>query len=70
MFGGMRLKSQPDGFSVSTIFERLFTEELTGTGKDIFEGSFKFSDSDARTNFDSTDFLEQGAIGGQPGSRF
>ena len=43
---------------MSTIFERLFTEELTGTGKDIFEGSFKFSDSDARTNFDSTDFYD------------
>ena len=29
-FGGLRLQGHPDGSSVSTIFEDLFTEEGTG----------------------------------------
>ena len=29
-FGGLRLQGHPDGSSVSTIFEDLFTEERTG----------------------------------------
>ena len=29
-FGGLRLQGNPDGYSVRTIFEDLFTEEGTG----------------------------------------
>ena len=40
---------------MSNIFEYLFTEEGTGVGKSIFEGVFKFSVSETRNKFDSTD---------------
>ena len=36
------------------IFEDSCTEEGTGSVKDIFEGWFKFSASEARRKFDST----------------
>ena len=54
-FGGLGLQGQPDGYSVRNIFADSFTEEVTGVGKDIFEGGFKFADSEARHNFDSAD---------------
>ena len=62
-FGGLGLQGQPDGSSVSNIFEGPFTEEGTGAGKAIFEGGFKFADSEARKNFDITYSADQGAIG-------
>ena len=54
MFHGLWLKGQPDGSSVRNIFEYSCTEEGTGSVKDIFEGWFKFSASEARRKFDST----------------
>ena len=44
-FGGLVLKRQYDGYSVSNIFEGSFTEEVTVSVKSIFEGGFKFSSS-------------------------
>ena len=41
-FDGLGLQVQPDGYLVRNIFESLFTEEVTGSVKDIFEGGFKF----------------------------
>ena len=41
-FGGLGQKFQPDGYSVSNIFEDSFAEEGTGLGTDIFEGLFNF----------------------------
>ena len=40
---------------MSNIFEVSFTEEVTVSGKDIFEGGFKLSASEARKKFYSTD---------------
>ena len=48
---------------MSNIFEGSFNEEETGAGKDIFEGGFKFSASEARNKFDSTASSDQGLIG-------
>ena len=44
------------------IFEDSFTEEVTGAGKAIFEGGFKFVASEARNKFDSTASSYQGEI--------
>ena len=46
-----------------------FTEQVTGTGKAIFEGWFKFAASEARKKFDSTASAERGAIGERLGSK-
>ena len=48
------MKCHPDGSSVRNIFEDSFTEEVTGSGKAIFEGAFKFSAFEAMKKFDST----------------
>ena len=45
------------------IVEGSFTEEITGVGKDIFEGGFKFAASEARKKFDRTASAGRGAIG-------
>ena len=62
MFGGLGLQVHYDGYSVNNIFEGLFTEEGKGAGKDIFEGGFNFSASEARKKFNSTASADQGAI--------
>ena len=62
-FGGLGLQVQPDGSSVSNIFEGLFTEEGTGSGKAIFKGGFKFSASETTEKFDSTYSIDQGEFG-------
>ena len=54
-FGGLGLQGQPDGSPVRNIFEYSCTEEGMGTGKDIFEGAFKFFASEAREKFEITD---------------
>ena len=54
MFGGLGLQGQPDGSSVSNIFEGPFTKEGTRSGKAILKGGFKFSASEARENFGSS----------------
>ena len=48
-----------DGSSVRNVFEGSFTEGVTVSGKNIFEGGFKFASSDARDIFDSTDSAVQ-----------
>ena len=50
------------------IFEVSFTEEGTGSGKDIFEVGFKFAASEARKKFGSTASADGGANGEQLGS--
>ena len=45
------LQGQPNESSERTIFEYLYTEEVTGSGKAIFKGGFKFAASEARKNF-------------------
>ena len=67
-FDGLGLQGQPDGSSVSNIFEGLFTEKEMGAGKAIFEGGFKFEASEARKKFDSTASADRGAIGGRLGN--
>ena len=52
-FGGLGLQGHPDGSSEINIFEDSCTEEGTVSGKAIFEGGFKFVDSEARNYFDS-----------------
>ena len=42
MVGRLGTQGQPNGSSVRNIFEGSFNEEGTGSGKDIFEGGFKF----------------------------
>ena len=54
MYGGLRLQGYPDGSSVSTIFEDLFTEEGTGAWKAIFGGCFNFTASEVRNTFYGT----------------
>ena len=63
-FGGFGVKDQSDVSSVSNISEGSFTEEGTGAGKAIFEGGFKFAASEARKNFNITDSVYRGEIGG------
>ena len=41
------------------IFEGLFTDEVGGARKAIFEGGFKFADSEARNKFDGRDSASQ-----------
>ena len=53
-FGGLDMQGQTDVSSVRNMFGVSFTEEVTGSEKDIFEGGFKFSASDSRKKFDST----------------
>ena len=69
-FGGLWMQGKPDRYSVKNIFEGLFTEEIKLAEKDIFEIFFKSADSEARKKFDSTDSVDQGAIGEQSGGRF
>ena len=47
-FGGLGLQVHTDGSLVRNIFADSFTEEGTGTGRDIFEGGFNFSAPEAR----------------------
>ena len=47
---------------MSNILEGLFTEEVTVTVKDKFEGVFKFAASEARKRFNITTSADQGAI--------
>ena len=54
-FGGLGMQGQPDESSVRNIFEGSFTEDGTGSGKDIFEVGLMFAYSDARKKFDGTD---------------
>ena len=61
-FGGLGLQGQTDGSSVSNILEGLFTEYGIVSGKDIFEGGFKFSASESRKKFDSTSSAYRGEI--------
>ena len=68
MFCGLGLKGQPDGYSVSNIFEGSFTEEGTVSGKSIFEGGFKFTASEVRKKFNITASADWGAIWEQSGS--
>ena len=63
MFGVLGLQGQPDGYSLSYIFEGLFTEEVKRAGKAIFEGWFKFASYYPRKNYKGTDSAYQGAIG-------
>ena len=37
MFGGLGLQGHPDGSSVRNMFEGSFTEEVTVSGKAVFE---------------------------------
>ena len=53
-FGGVGIQGQPDGYSVISIFEGSFTEEVTGVENYIFEGGLKFSASKASENFNIT----------------
>ena len=52
--GGLGMKFQPDVSLVSNIFEGSFTEEVTGSGKSVFEVGFNFEASEARKKFYST----------------
>ena len=45
-FGWLRLQVHPDGSSVSNVFEGSFTEEVTVSGKAIFERGLKFLSSE------------------------
>ena len=62
-FVGLVLQGQPDGSTVSNIFEGSFTEEGMGAGNSIFEGWFKFASYYPRKNYKGTDSAYQGAIG-------
>ena len=62
-FGGLGLKDKFYGSSVSNVFEGSFNEEVTGEGKDISEGSFKYSTYDERKKLYSTASADWGAIG-------
>ena len=55
----MGLQGHPDVFSVSNSFEGSCNGEGTGAQNAIFEGKYKFSDSEARKNYDSTDLAVQ-----------
>ena len=68
-FGGLGIQVQPDGSSVSYIFESSFTEEGTVEVRYIFEMGFKFSSSEASKKFDNTALADQGVIGGQLDSK-
>ena len=68
--GGLGLQGQPDGSSVSNIFEGSFTEEGTRARTDIFEGGLNFAAYEARKKFDSTASAYQGVIGERLGSDF
>ena len=50
----LRLQVQPDEYSVRNIFEGLCSEEVTVSGKDVFEAGFKFEASKARKKFGVT----------------
>ena len=45
------MQGRPDGSSVSTMFEDVFTEEGTGARKAIFEGGVNFTASEVRNKF-------------------
>ena len=47
---------------MSNIFEDSFTEEVTGAGKDIFEGGFKFASSEAGKKSNRTSSADRGEI--------
>ena len=51
-FFGLGMQGKPDGYSVVNILEGSFTEEGKVAGKVIFEGGFKFEDSQARKRFE------------------
>ena len=63
MFGRLGTQGHPDGYSVRNILEGSFTEELTVSGKAVFEGGFKFPASKARNKFTDTASSERGEIG-------
>ena len=56
------MQGQPNGFSVRNIFEGSLTEEVKGSGKDIFVGGFNFVASEARMNFNIPASAYQGVI--------
>ena len=62
-FGGLGMQFHPDGYSVRNIFEGSLNEKGKGSGRDIFEGGFKFSASETRKKFDSTASVYWVAIG-------
>ena len=53
-FGRLGMQGQPAGYLVRNMFVGSYTEEVTGSGKAIFEGAFKFSAFEAMKKFDST----------------
>ena len=63
MFGGLGIQVQPDGYSVSNIFEGSFNEEVMIAGKAVSEKEFKFATSDARNKLDIMASACRGAIG-------
>ena len=69
-FGGLMLQGQPDEYSTRNVFEGLFTKEVTGPGKAVFKGRFKFAASKARNKLDITALADCGAIGEQLGSNW
>ena len=62
-FGGLGLQGQPDGLSVSNVFEGSFSEEVTGAVKAIFEGGLNFATSESRKKLYRTASTDRGAIG-------
>ena len=55
------MQGQPDGSSV-IIFKGSLTAYVTGPGKYIFEGGFKFAAFEARKEFNITDSEDWGEI--------
>ena len=53
------IQGKPDGYSVINILEGSFTEERKVAEKAIFEGGFKFEDSEARKKFERIDSAVQ-----------
>ena len=47
---------------MSNILKGFFNEEVTGAGKGVFEGGFKFVAADTRKKFDSTVLTDRGFI--------
>ena len=67
IFGGLGMQVQPDGSSVSSIFDVSFTEEGKIAAKDTFEVGYRFEDSEAMNKFNSTTSAYQGVIGDRSG---
>ena len=52
MLVGLVMQGKPDGYSVIKILRGSFTEEGKVSGNAIFEGGFKFADSESGKKFD------------------